>query len=349
MDAQETPLGEITCPSGVLTILDGGYLGSWSADRSPQDVDPETLGLQDPRLAAEIASAVDFEVIGPDADAAARSFNQWAGLTLYDIPASKTQAFTAKFAEHCRERGLEAGLAPFPQQIAHRHRARRAAGRNGAGAFPFFGVSAVAVGGLPGDRPLAVSGTRSLSASFEDRWSSLTLHVHDAPAVRSVEVGVVGVDWARLMFADVDALSSWQREHSIDGLADVAFWGRDADQAATALDAPMLGTVGEDNVQGWRNLAYDDAFQRAMEVGSWKAADPARRLAFDFRPHSHHWQAMAGVRAADTEASTVDVGGARMLMAMTSWGDGMFPVHADFGEHGDVVRVRVAFDTEIGE
>lgn len=91
MDAQETPLGEITCPSGVLTILDGGYLGSWSADRSPQDVDPETLGLQDPQLAAEIASAVDFEVIGPDAEAAARSFNQWAGLTLYDIPASRTQ------------------------------------------------------------------------------------------------------------------------------------------------------------------------------------------------------------------------------------------------------------------
>jgi len=349
MDAQETPLGEITCPSGVLTILDGGFLGSWSADRSPQDVDRETLGLQDPQLAAEIASAVDFEVIGPDAEAAARSFNQWAGLTLYDIPASRTQAFTAKFAEHCRERGLEAGLTPLPQQIPHRLRARRAAGRNGAGAFSFFGVSAVAVGGLPGDRPLAVSGTRSLSAGFGDRWSSLTLHVRDVPAVRSVEVGVVGVDWARLMFADVDALSSWQHEHSIDGLADVAFWGRDADQAATALDAPMLGTVGEDNVRGWRNLAYDDACQRAVEVGSWKAADPARRLAFDFRPHSHHWQAMAGVRASDTEASSVDVGGARMLMAMTSWGDGMFPVHAEFGEHGDVVRVRVAFETEIGE
>lgn len=91
MDAQETPLGEITCPSG-LTILDDGYLGSWSADRSPQDLDPESLGLQDPQLAAEIASAVDFEVVGPDAEAAARSFNRWAGLTLYDIPASKKQA-----------------------------------------------------------------------------------------------------------------------------------------------------------------------------------------------------------------------------------------------------------------
>lgn len=38
-----------------------------------------------------------------------------------------------------------------------------------------------------------------------------------------------------------------------------------------------------------------------------------------------------------------------MLMAMTSWGDGMFPVYAEFGEHGDVVRVRVVFEDRIGE
>lgn len=119
------------------------------------------LGIQDPQLAAEIASAVDFEVTGPDAEAAARSFHRQAG------------------------------------------------------AFRFFGIPAVSVGGLP----------------------------------------VVGVDWARLIFADLDALSSWQHADSIDGLADVAFWGRDADEAARALDAPMLGTAGEDGVRGWRELA----------------------------------------------------------------------------------------------
>ena len=58
---------------------------------------------------------------------------------------------------------------------------------------------------------------------------------------------------------------------------------------------------------------------------------------------------MSVERSSDTEASIVDVGGARMLMAMRSWGDGRFPVHAEFGEHGDVVRVRVAFENEIGE
>lgn len=81
---------------------------------------------------------------------------------------------------------------------------------------------------------------------------------------------MAGVGWARLMFADVDALSSWQHEDSIDGLADVAFWGRDADEAARVLDAPMLGAVGGDGVRGWRNLAYNDAFQRAVEVRAWK-------------------------------------------------------------------------------
>lgn len=346
MDGTEIPLGEITCPSGVLVILDGGCLGGWSADRSPREVNLEALGVDDPQLAVEIASAVDFEVTGVDAEAAARSFDRQPGMTLYDIPGSKVQDLVAMFAEHCRAQGYDAVLTPFPEQVSHRDRTRRAAAGQRAAGFQFFGIPAVALGGLPNDRPLPVSGVRSLTDGFEDRWSRLILHVRDAPAVRSVRVGVVGVDWARLMFADVDALSAWQHEDSIDGLADVAFWGRDVDAAAEALDAPMLGTGGEARTPGWRNLPYDEAFQKAVAVGRWKAADPARRLAFDFRPHSHNWQVMADVRGSDNDAAGIEVGGARLLMAMTSWGDGMFPVHAVLDADGEFVQVRVVFEDE---
>ncbi|GAA4572232.1 hypothetical protein GCM10023176_34710 [Micromonospora coerulea] len=31
-------LGEVTCPSGQLVLMDGGYLGLWSGDRAPEDV-----------------------------------------------------------------------------------------------------------------------------------------------------------------------------------------------------------------------------------------------------------------------------------------------------------------------
>lgn len=63
------PLGEITCPSGELVLMDGGYLGLWSGAGAPDS-----------------KSAVDFEIVGPDAEAAARSFDRQPGRMLYDIP-----------------------------------------------------------------------------------------------------------------------------------------------------------------------------------------------------------------------------------------------------------------------
>ena len=61
-------LGEITCRSGELVLMDGGYLGLWSGERSPDEV-----GQTDD------VPAVDLEVVGPDANAAARSFDRQSG------------------------------------------------------------------------------------------------------------------------------------------------------------------------------------------------------------------------------------------------------------------------------
>jgi hypothetical protein len=62
-----------------------------------------------------------------------------------------------------------------------------------------------------------------------------------------------------------------------------------------------------------------------------------------FRPHSHHWQVMRQVRASEFEAGSVDIGDARLLGAMTTWGDGYFPVSADLDASGALVAVRVSF------
>ncbi|MFD3993379.1 hypothetical protein [Streptomyces sp. NPDC058583] len=37
---------------------------------------------------------------------------------------------------------------------------------------------------------------------------------------------------------DVDALSLWQHDEPVDGLADVAFWGAAAEEAAATFAAP---------------------------------------------------------------------------------------------------------------
>jgi hypothetical protein len=50
---------------------------------------------------------------------------------------------------------------------------------------------------------------------------------------------------------------------------------------------------------------------------------------------------MKQVRSKLTESGMIAVGGAKMCVFMTSWGDGFYPVICDFGEQGQLLRVRI--------
>ncbi|MEU3788625.1 hypothetical protein [Streptomyces fructofermentans] len=325
-------LGEITCPSGELVIVDGGHLGMWSGERSPAEVDPAAFGVQDPDVAAGITGATDFAITGPDAAGAAHSFDRQPGRMLHDIPAQGAGRLRELFDAHCRQHGFTARLEPCPERVPHRERVRRCVAEGG-GAFLMNGVPVVALGGLPTDRPLPVLAS----------GAGLVVPVSPAPVAKCVELGDIRVDWARILFGDADALSRWQHDEPVDGLADVAFWGASEEAAAEEFGAPALGEPGEDGVRGWTGLPLPEAARRAGALLGWKDADPARRMMVDFRPHSHHWQVMRQVRASAVEAGTVEVGGARMLCTMTGQGDGWFPVSADLGPSGELVAVRVSF------
>jgi hypothetical protein len=337
-------LGEITCPSGDLVVMDGGYLGIWSGDRSPAAVDAALVGIDDPATAADIRGAIDFEIVGSDAVAAAEFLAQrQPGQTLYDVPASSATAFQSAFETLCRDNGIDATLRPS-ERVPHRERVRRC---GAGGGFQVFGVPAVALGGLPTDRPLRVEAEDGQYGSdVVGRWRSIAVRVTDNPVASSLPLGQVVVDWARLAFADADALGAWEHDAPIDGLADVAFWGRSQLEAAQAHDAPLVTTPGEAGVYGWTDLPLKVAIDRAQAVMSWAEAEPDRKLMVDFRPHSHHWQAMGQVRASQTESGVVEVGGARILFAMTTWGDGFFPVQAERDASGDLVALRVVLDPE---
>lgn len=136
--AEVVLLGEVTCPSGELVLMDGGYLGLWSGARSPEDV-------REP----DAPPAIDFEVVGPDADTAARTFDRQSGRTLYDIPQHAAQEFTAMFDAHCHAGGYQASLRPSSQQVPHRARVRRAI----SGRDPDFLITGVPVVPLGGCRP----------------------------------------------------------------------------------------------------------------------------------------------------------------------------------------------------
>ncbi|WP_412541776.1 hypothetical protein R8Z50_04280 [Longispora sp. K20-0274] len=316
-------LGEITCPSGELVLMDGGYLGLWSGDGVPHGETP----------------AVDYEIVGPDAEAAARSFDRQSGRMLYDIPEHGVADFTAFFDEHCRQRGLDATPRPLPRQVAHRDRVRRAV----AGGDPDFlitGVSVVPVAGIPSDRPLRVVATAHRAGG----WAQVRIEVGGGRAVASRQLGDIAVDCARFVFADADALSHWVHDAPIDGLADVVFWGLHEVEIAAEFGAGRTGVRGDDHY-GWLNLPVAEAHAKAVALDDRRAAGD-RRFAFDFRPHSHHWQVMAGVRAAEHEAAAIEVGGASVLFAMTSVGDGFFPVHVEVDALGAPVAVRVTIQDD---
>jgi hypothetical protein len=276
--------------------------------------------------------SIDFEIVGADAVAAAAAFDRQAGTTLYDIPRHGIDEFTALFGTLCG--GFDARLQPFSMQVPHRDRVRRAIA-SGDDGFLISGVSVVAVGQLPTDRALQVSGIPAADYG----WTDIRITASDEPVAGVQAAGAVGVDCARFVFADADALDAWQHERSVDGLADVVFWGRDEERLAAELAVERTGVAGDD-VFGWLNLPIDEALTKAMALERRRnSAD--YRFAFDFRPHSDHWRVMAAVRASEHEAATIDVGGARMMFAMTSVGDGFFPVQVEFDSSGAPGGIRI--------
>jgi hypothetical protein len=335
-----TLLGSITCPSGRLVVADTSFLNWWSGD-APPVVDEAMLSpVDDPALRESIRASADLAVAGPDAEPAARSFDRQPGTWLYDIPGHGVEQLTGMFAEHCRAHGFDAWLERLEPRVAHRERVERAV-RAGGSDFIMNGVPVVAVGGLPTDREITVTATSRDYGRIGVRWESITLRVGQARPASTRLLGHVGVDASRLSLVDADGLASWRHEEPIDGMADVAFWGRSAREAAAGFGAPLLANAGEEGVYGWADLPAGEAADRAVALQEWKQAGAERMIAVDFRPHSHHWQIMAKVRAAKHEAGTIEVGGTRTMCFMTSWGDGLYPVAADHDAGGHLVQIRI--------
>ena len=68
-------------------------------------------------------------------------------------------------------------------------------------------------------------------------------------------------------------------------------------------------------------------------------------LATDLRPHSHHFVALAAARQSKDGAGTIEVGGAKVCLFFTSWGDGVFPIYLDRDQHDRPVQLRVQLNT----
>ncbi|CAN5898746.1 hypothetical protein BH11MYX3_BH11MYX3_00970 [soil metagenome] len=193
---------------------------------------------------------------------------------------------------------------------------------------------------VPADRDLAVVGARVGRGRFADCWDHVAIQLGTGAIHGSKKLGEAGVDFARLVCVDHGSLDQWRHDDSLDGLADVMFWGRDDAALAKAMAAPRTREG-----YGWSNLPIPEAEAKLIEAERLKAQNKWL-LATDYRPHSHHFHALAAARANANGAGELDLGGSRMLLFFTSWGDGVYPIYLDLDGDDQPVRVRIQLATE---
>lgn len=121
-------LGQITCPSCVLVIIDMGSMRFWSGRRDPV---PPIEEFTDPKTRARVASSADYVVAGRDAAAVARMADFQNGLFVYDLPSDGMEKVAATVAQLASEHGLYAHLKREARRIPHRERAQRVADLGG--------------------------------------------------------------------------------------------------------------------------------------------------------------------------------------------------------------------------
>ncbi len=332
-------IGTVIAPCGSLLIIDPGYLGMWSHDRAPELPD----GILPPDVTAQANESVDVAIVGRDAESVGRQLDrQWNPHFAYDLPRESAKELATQVEKIAKAERLDARVEALRERVPHRRRADNALAHGmGAGEVQFHGVWAGVVSGVPGRELRVVAEPMPQDDPDPGRLRRISVIASERDIARSEQFALVVVDWARLMLVDLDAVATWKHDEPIDGLADFAFWGRDAEVVVKQTGATEL----ESGVFGWRDLAVDEAANRGEQVERLRQQQQLK-FATDFRPHSHHYQLMQQVRASSTESGVVTLGAARACGFMTTWGDGIFELHRDLDAHGGLVQIRIELGTE---
>ncbi|MBI3763526.1 MAG: hypothetical protein HY260_16900 [Chloroflexi bacterium] len=97
----------------------------------------------------------------------------------------------------------------------------------------------------------------------------------------NVSLGQVAVHSKRLLLIDPALIDHWTRDESLDGLYDVACWGRDAEMLSEALGWP-LPHLAENVALEEARAIYGEAVRVRGENTWWAGVE--------IRAHSHFWQ-----------------------------------------------------------
>lgn len=203
-------------------------------------------------------------------------------------------------------------------------------------------VTGVVVRGLaPGRYPVTCDWLEG--GDFEGLRRSMTIDFasRDQKAARTIELGKVAVDCARIGIFDPTAVDAWTHTVPGDGRADIVFWGLHGAEVATRFEAPQL----PDGTYGFVDRAHNDAVAIAERLQALRETGELR-FAFDFRPHTDAFFLLRELRGSKTESGTLEVGGQAVCGLLTTWGDGFFPATLDVDDSDRPLRCTVTFATE---
>ena len=166
-------LGEVTIPSGIVLLIDFGLMDLWTHDKPPLIQE----GVLSPEALESANKGADFQINGPDAEAAGKKFaRQPHPLFLYDVPRHEVEETKEQFSALAKHHGLTATLSELSTRVCPRQRVDDAVAHgNGAGEVFLHGIHAIAVSGIPQDRALKVEGTTLGEGIFKDHWHDISL------------------------------------------------------------------------------------------------------------------------------------------------------------------------------
>lgn len=329
-------LGSVKTTSGTLMLVDFGSLDMWCHDEQPAL--PEWMA-PDPETLERANQAVDMKITGPDAIQAGKSFDRnWHPEYIYDIPRDGIEEMKELFNTFAKRRKWKASLNVLRKRIPHKKRVDLSLKfGKGIGEVGFQGVWGVVLGKLPKNKELVIYGERMKVKEWENYWRQVVLEIlPDRKTKTSTVIGHVLVDTANILISDVAILNKLADPNPLDGLADVAFWGRDEQAVAQKVRAKRQ----KDNEFGWFDLSMEAAIKKGMRLHNLKEQD-VFKFAFDFRPHSYNHLMYKQIRSSQTDSGVLEVEGVTACCFLTRWGDGAFPVIAEFDAGHKLARVRI--------
>jgi hypothetical protein len=232
-------------------------------------------------------------------------------------------------------------LSAFSEEPKAAQNAAHAAVAKGATEMDHAGVEAVVVGNLPAGR-YTIYSDPLVDDELEGMRRAVIIEFREGvKAARSIDLGSVPVDMARLGVMDVQALTAWNETSPADGKADIVFWGLHEDEVAKRFNAPKV----DDDSFGFVDLPVKEAIGIAERLQALREGGELR-FAFDFRPHTHPYFLLSQIRSSESESGVIDVGGFDVCGFMTTWGDGVFPVTLEVDAEGKPLRCTIVLATD---